>query len=301
MPGPTGQLTFDTSNPPSHGVAEALAEGLVRLTAPNAGPYTFSGTNTFILGDSELAIVDPGPNSDAHLDAILATVAGRPVRGILLTHTHIDHSALVPRLARYTGAPVWCGGPHRLSRGLRPFEINLLAGASDWSIQPDRVFYDGERVFVGDVKLEIITTPGHAANHLAFGIVGTPYLLTGDHVMGWNSTLVAVPDGSMRAYLASLKKVIASPYTAYVPAHGGIIADGPNFARALLAHREKRNRQIIDAVTLGDRSIAALRRRLYPRLSGPVARAARMTLQAHVEYLAEEGLIRDGLSGLRPV
>ena len=299
MPGPVPPLTFDTRSPPVAGVPERLAEGLVRITAPNASPYTFTGTNSFILGQSELAIVDPGPDSTAHLDALLAEINGRPVRAILLTHTHVDHSALARRLQHYTGAPIWSGGPHRLSRPLRPFEINVLAGACDWSIQPHRILTDGERLFVGDVKLEIITTPGHAANHLCFGVVGTPFLLTGDHVMGWNSTLIAVPDGSMADYLASLRKIIESTYTTYLPAHGSAIEDGPAYARSLLAHRDKRNQQIIEAARDGARTLNALRRRLYPTLKGRLARAALMTLRAHVEYLIEAGDLRQAVGGFR--
>lgn len=299
MPGPFPQLRFDSRPGPVPGAPERLAERVIRLTAPNASAYTFTGTNSYLLGEAELAVVDPGPNSDLHLDRLMAAIAGRPVRVILLTHTHVDHSALVPRLQRLTGAPVWSGGPHRLSRPLRPFEVNMLAGACDWSIQPHRILAEGERVFVGDVKIEVIRTPGHAANHLAFGLVGTPHLLTGDHVMGWNSTLVAVPDGSMADYLAALRRVIDSPYSTYLPGHGNAIENGPAYAQALLGHREKRNRQIVEAVGSGARSLGALQRQLYPNLRGALARAARMTLRAHVEYLVAAGLLRPRLGGFR--
>ncbi|WP_374623148.1 MBL fold metallo-hydrolase [Devosia sp.] len=284
-PGPT--LVFDTDFPPSSGRVEPAAAGLERLTAPNAGPYTFRGTNSFLIGGEELIVVDPGPDDDRHFEALLAAIGHRPVRAILLTHTHRDHSALAPRLQAATRAPLWFGGPHRLSRPARPLELNPLATDCDWQLRPDRTLVDGDEIGVGGQALRVISTPGHCANHLAFALVGEDWLLTGDHVMGWNSTLVSVPDGSMADYLASLEKVIAHPATRYLPAHGGTIGDGRGYARALLAHREHRNAQIVAAVDAGARSIGELLRVVYPGLPLAVQPAARMTLAAHVEYLAD--------------
>lgn len=285
-------LVFNTDFAPQTGHPVAVAPGVVRVTAPNASAYTFTGTNTFLLGHDEIAVLDPGPDDDAHLAALLAAIGGRKVAAIILTHTHKDHSALVPRLRAATGAPVWFEGPHRLSRPLRPFEINTLARSCDWGLVPDRRLSDGERLAVGGVDIEVIATPGHCANHLAFGLPGTPCLLSGDHIMGWNSTLVAVPDGSMRNYLASLDRVIATPYQRYLPAHGGEIADGPAYARALKKHREMRNGQIVAAVNQGARSIGAVVGRIYPQQSPAIRLAAAMTVRAHVEYLAELGALR---------
>lgn len=285
-------LVFNTNFLPETGQPVAVAPGVVRITAPNAGPYTFTGTNTFIVGDDAVAVIDPGPDDDAHLTAIMEALRGRKVEAILLTHTHKDHTALVRRLRGATGAPVWFEGRHRLSRPLRAFEINTLARSCDWDLIPDRAIAHGEELTFGGVTLQAMATPGHCANHLAFGVAGTSDLLTGDHVMGWNSTLVAVPDGSMRDYLASLDRVIASSYRRYLPAHGGAIEDGQAYARALRAHREMRNDQIIAAVTDGVRSILAVVAAIYPRQSPAIRAAAAMTVRAHVEYLADRGALR---------
>ena len=285
-------LAFDTSFAAEAGRPAAVLPGVVRVTAGNAGPYTFTGTNSFILGEEQLAVVDPGPDDAAHRAALLAAIGGRKVAAILLTHTHKDHSAGAAALRAATGAPLWFAGPHRLSRPTRAFEINRLAGACDWDLVPDRTLGDGETFVAGDTALVAIATPGHCANHMAFGLDGTDWLLSGDHVMGWNSTLVAVPDGAMAAYLASLRKLIALPYAHYLPAHGGPIMEARAYARALLGHRELRNRQVVDAVAAGARTTGDLLARMYPTLGPALRGAAAMTLRAHIEYLADKGAIQ---------
>ncbi|MFY8030752.1 MAG: MBL fold metallo-hydrolase [Devosia sp.] len=299
MAAPSPKLVFDTSFSPQTGAAVRVADAVVRVSAPNSGPYTFTGTNSFVLGGDSVVVVDPGPDDANHLGSLRAAIAGRKVEAILLTHTHTDHSALAPRLKAATGAPLWFGGKHRLSRPARLFEINGVAGSSDWRLEPDRVLHDGEQLALAGMAINVVATSGHCANHLAFGLPGTDTLLSGDHVMGWNSTLVSVPDGSMADYLASLNRVIALPYTRYLPAHGGPIADGPTYAAALLAHREERNRQVVAAVTQGARRVGDLLRAIYPGLPVNVVPAARMTLKAHVEYLEERRaiVVRRGLLG----
>ncbi|HVY50342.1 MAG TPA: MBL fold metallo-hydrolase [Devosia sp.] len=294
-------LDFDTHFEPRTGQPVEVLAGIVRVTAPNAGPFTFTGTNSFLIGRDRVAILDPGPNDERHIASLRAAVGGRRIEAILLTHTHRDHSASAARLKAETGAPLWFAGPHRLSRPPHLFEMNALARDCDWRLMPDLTFFDGESFAAGGIALTAIATPGHCANHMSFGIDGTEWVFTGDHIMGWNSTLVAVPDGSMTDYLRSLRKMIELPYRHYLPAHGGPIENGPAYARALLAHRELRNRQVVEAVNAGARSVRDLLDRIYPNLRGQLRFAAGLTLKAHIEYLAGAGLIRmqRGLAGLR--
>ncbi len=282
-------LPVDIRFDPETGTAVPVGLGVVRVTAPNASAYTFTGTNSYLVGTEELFLIDPGPDLPAHATALERAIAGRPVVAILLTHTHRDHSALARRLAGRLDVPVWSGGRHRPSRPRRPFELDWVGWRSDRRLVPDRVLRDGETVQAGEVGLEVVATPGHCANHLAFGVVGTEMLFSGDHVMGWNSTLVPVPDGSMAAYLASLERLLPLPYRRYLPGHGGPIADGPAQASALLRHRAARNLQIVAAVAAGATTLRALLTRIYPNLAPKVRPAALMTLRAHLEYLADRG------------
>jgi glyoxylase-like metal-dependent hydrolase (beta-lactamase superfamily II) len=294
-------LVFDTSFNARIGEAVEVAPQITRITAPNPSPLTFTGTNTYLLGQARLAIIDPGPDDTQHLESLRQAIAGRPVDAILLTHTHKDHSALTQRLRAMTGAPIWFEGRYRPSRDRRPFEIDWVARAHDRELQPDRRLGDREIVDVAGLRLEVVATPGHCANHLCFGILETPWLLSGDHVMGWNSTMIAVPDGSMADYLTSVRKLVDLSYRHYLPGHGGPIEDGRDTARLLAQHRELRNMQVIQAVRKGARTIGDLVTAIYPKLDLAVIPAARMTVAAHVEYLADAGKIRArwGMLGAR--
>lgn len=299
MASPAPALSFDRAFDPQTGRPVTVATGITRVTAPNASAYTFTGTNSFLLGHERLAVLDPGPDDPVHLAALVEAIGGRRVEAIILTHTHRDHSASAARLGRDLDAPLWFGGPHRLSRPLRRFERNPIRRSCDWDLVPDRTLTEGEAIVAGDLPLTVHATPGHCANHLAFS--AGDVLLSGDHVMGWNSTLVSVPDGSMADYLASLGKVIALPCRLYLPAHGGPIADGPAYAAALLAHRRMRNEQVVAALKGGAHTVPAIVSAIYPSQPLPVRLAARMTITAHVEYLERLGTlrVRRGLLGTR--
>ena len=269
-------LVFDRAFLPRVGVPEPVADGIVRVTAPNASDYTFTGTNSFVLGGDRVFLVDPGPKDTRHLDALSRVIGKREVAAILLTHTHKDHSALAKTAAKHFGAPLWFAGPHRRSRALKTFETDPLSQACDWELMPKRVLKDHDVLELDGLRVEVVTTPGHCANHAAFAVLDTDYLLSGDHVMGWNSTLVAVPDGSMRQYLASLDKLAALPFSTYLPAHGGPVANGPEQARALAYHRNRRNAQIVDLVASGPKTLQDLLEAIYRGVPGtvPLRRAA---------------------------
>ncbi len=289
---PASELRFDTGFTAQPGNVVDLAPGVARVVAPNAGPYTFTGTNTYLIGTERVFVLDAGPQNEAHLTAVERAIAGRPVEAILLTHTHRDHSDLARQMGKLFNSPIWFGGKHRLSRPLHWLEINVLAGSCDWQLEPDRVLADGDRIAAGETRLQVIETPGHCANHLSFGLEGTDYLFSGDHVMGWNSTLVATPDGDMGAYFASLDKLIDAPWGTYLPGHGGPIIGAHRFATALKAHREMRNGQIEKAVAEGARKIGAIVDKLYPGVPPATRRAAKMTVLAHAEYLGAAGRLR---------
>jgi glyoxylase-like metal-dependent hydrolase (beta-lactamase superfamily II) len=285
-------LSLNTSFDPRTGTPVEVAPGIVRVTAPNAGPFTFTGTNSFLVGTSRLLVIDPGPNSGRHLKALLAAIGGRPIEAILLTHTHRDHAGLARRLRAKTRAPLWFGGMHRLFRPAGWLERQALARAADFTLRPDEELREGDMVSVEGITLTAMETPGHTVNHLAFSVFGTPYIFTGDHVMGWSSTLIAPPDGAMGPYLQSLDKVIRSPFTHYLPAHGGAIPEGRKFARALYAHRQERNAEIVLGVSSGASTPARLVSRMYQDVKPALKPAAQLTVEAHLDYLVERGDVR---------
>jgi glyoxylase-like metal-dependent hydrolase (beta-lactamase superfamily II) len=276
---------------PQTGAPVEVAPGIVRVTAPNPSPFTFTGTNSYLIGIDRLLVIDPGPNDRRHLEALLKAIAGRPVEAILVTHTHRDHSSLARLLKKRTGAPLRFSHPHRLFRRATWLERRWLARACDFAIEPDAPITDGEVIEADGMSLVALATPGHCENHLCFGVRGTDLLFSGDHVMGWSSTVVAPPDGAMGPYLASLGKAIAAPFSRYLPGHGDVIAEGRKTARALLAHRQSRNAEILDGLDHGADTPKKLVDRMYQGISPKLRPAALATLQAHLDYLVESGAI----------
>jgi glyoxylase-like metal-dependent hydrolase (beta-lactamase superfamily II) len=284
-------LEFDALFTPQHGEAVQISPDVVRVTANNPGPFTFHGTNSYLVGRDSLAVIDPGPESDDHYDALLTAIAGRPVSHIFVSHTHRDHSPLAARLARATGAPVCAEGPHRPARALRIGEINPLDASADMEFSPD-IRLDDDQVVTGDGwALRAVLTPGHCANHAAFALEGTGILFSADHVMAWSTTIVAPPDGSMSDYMASLDRLIAREDNVLLPGHGGPVSNPRAFMRGLKAHRKMRERAILERLRLGDRSIPEIVRNIYadtdPRLHG----AAALSVLAHLEELVSKDAI----------
>ena len=288
---PTADATSRPAFAPQTGTPVEVAPGIVRVTAPNASAFTFTGTNSFLLGTHRLLVIDPGPKDRRHLEALLGAIGGRPVEAILLTHTHRDHSDLARELRKQTGAPLRFSHPHRLFRQATWLERRWLGRACDFALTPDAPIADGEVIEGDGVSLVALATPGHCENHLCFGVRGTALLFSGDHVMGWSSTVVAPPDGAMGPYLASLEKTIMAPFSRYLPAHGDVIAEGRKAARALLAHRQSRNAEILDGLDHGADSPKKLVDRVYRNISPKLRPAAYATLGAHLDYLIETGAI----------
>ncbi|UVK38234.1 MBL fold metallo-hydrolase [Mesorhizobium sp. AR10] len=284
-------LKFDTSFNPSYGQGVAVSPDVQRVTAKNPSPFTFHGTNSYIIGRETLAVIDPGPDDDAHLQALLDVIANRPVSHIFVSHTHRDHSPLAARLKQHTGAIVLAEGPHRPARPLRIGELNPLDASADTAFVPDVALAD-DTVINGDGwALRTVLTPGHTANHAAFALEGTGILFPADHVMAWATSIVAPPDGAMADYMASLDRLIERGDRMLLPGHGGPVSAPRGFMRGLKTHRKMRERAILERIRGGDRTIknmvAAIYRDTDPRLHG----AAGLSVLAHLEDLVARGLV----------
>lgn len=284
-------LDFDTSFDPAYGEAVAVATDVRRITVNNPGPFTFHGTNTYLVGRETIAVIDPGPEDDAHLAAILRATQGRPVTHIFVSHTHRDHSPLTGRLQAETGATVYAEGPHRAARPLRIGEVNPLDASADLEFVPDLALADGAVVEGDGWAIRAVHTPGHAANHVAFALEGTGLLFSADHVMGWSTSIVAPPDGAMADYMASLDRLLERDDRLFLPGHGGPVTAPQAFMRGLKAHRKMRERAILERLHQGDRTIPDMVRAIYretdPRLHG----AAGLSVLAHLEDLVARGAV----------
>jgi glyoxylase-like metal-dependent hydrolase (beta-lactamase superfamily II) len=258
-----------------------------RLLAPNPSPFTYTGTQTYMIGAGEVAVIDPGPDIPDHVEAMLKSLEGERVAAILCTHTHRDHSPASRPLARATGAPIV---------GCAPLAIDddgpRADAAFDFDYRPDRVLANGERLEGEGWALAAVATPGHTSNHLCFALEGTGALFTGDHVMGWSTTVVSPPDGDMTAYMESLDTLLARDDTAYYPAHGPAV-DAPHaHVRALIAHRRMRERQILDRIEAGEARIPAMVETLYRDVDPRLHPAAGRSVLAHLQDLERRGLVR---------
>lgn len=284
-------LEFSRTFDPHYGEAVKVAPNVRRLTATNSGPFTFTGTNSFIIGEGRVAILDPGPDDPGHVRALLDALAGESVEAILVSHTHCDHSPGARYLREATGAPVLAAGPHVAARPLQAGEVNRLDASADRDFKPDEVLADGAQFSVGDVTLEAVATPGHTANHLAFSMPETGILFSGDHVMAWSTTIVAPPDGAMGDYMASLERLLARDERLYLPAHGGPVADPARYVRGLRTHRKMRERAIVERLQKGDRTIAGIVQNIYRDVDPKLHGAAALSVFAHLEELVGRGLV----------
>jgi glyoxylase-like metal-dependent hydrolase (beta-lactamase superfamily II) len=281
-------LEFDRQFDAVPGEVEQLSPLVRRVLCGNASPYTFKGTATFIVGQGKVAIIDPGPEDDSHLAALLQAVRGETVSHILITHSHADHSPLAARLKAATGAATVGYGAvaSHDGGGLR------LDASVDHEFIPDLRMGHGERLRGRGWTLEALHTPGHMSNHLCFGLAEEKTLFAGDHVMAWATSVIAPPDGNMAQYMASLRLLLERDDDVFLPSHGPPRRDPKPLVRGYLAHRRMREAAILERIRKGDRSIAEIVTAIYadidPRLHG----AAALSTRAHVEHLIEQGLVR---------
>lgn len=270
---------------------EEVMPGVRRVMADNAGPFTFKGTVSYIIGRGKVAIVDPGPADERHIAALLDAVRNETVTHILVTHTHRDHSPAVPAIKAATGATVYAEGPHRPARSLHIGELNPLDSSGDRDFVPDVRLKDRDMIEGDGFTIEAVTTPGHTANHISFALKEQNVLFAGDHVMGWATTIVAPPDGAMSDYMQSLAKLTRRAESIYLPGHGPAIHDAPRFVHYYILHRKAREASILHRLGKGDADIPTIVRAIYigldPRLTG----AAGLSVLAHLEDLVARGIV----------
>ncbi len=286
LPVPAAICTAMAEHPT--GIPIQLEPLVVRVLAPNPSPFTYTGTQTHILGSTDLAVIDPGPDDPAHLAALLRVIDGRPVTAIVVTHHHRDHSPATRPLQAATGAPIV---------GAAPFDLNDTGARADASFDadyaPDRVLAEGDTATGEGWTLRAIATPGHTSNHLAFALPETHALFSGDHVMGWSTTIVSPPDGDMAAYMASLDKLMSRDDRIYYPGHGEAIERPQRLVRGMLGHRKQREGQILRALREASQAIPVLVARMYVGLDARLLPAAERSVLAHLYDLRNRGLVAE--------
>ena len=272
------------------GVVEEVVPGVRRILVDNPGPFTFKGTLSYIIGRGKVAILDPGPIDERHTAALLDAVRSETVTHDVITNTHRHHSPGAAAVKAATGAPTYGEGPHRPARSLFIGETKRLDAGGDTDFMPDHRIAHGDVIAGGDWALEAIATPGHTANHMAFALRGTDVLFSGDHVMGWSTSIVAPPDGAMSDYMASLDRLAARPETVYLAGHGDVIRDAPDFVARYIAHRRGREASIRHRLGKGETDIPSLVRAIYIGLDPRLIGAASLSTLAHLEDLVARGL-----------
>lgn len=272
---------------PPTGKFEQISPLVRRILAPNPSPFTFTGTHTYVVGKGEVAVIDPGPDLPEHIQALLDSLEGERIAAILCTHTHRDHSPASTPLKAATGAPII---------GCAPMSVNDAGpradAAFDRDYSPDQVLADGERLTGEGWSLEAVATPGHTSNHLCYALAEEQALFTGDHVMGWSTTVVSPPDGDMAAYMASLARLQMRRDAVYYPAHGPAVEKPRRLLRGLLLHRRHREAQILVELKSGEGRIPELVARMYRELDPQLRPAAGRSVLAHLLDLEARGAVR---------
>lgn len=276
----------DPRSSPPYGKVEWLSPLVRRVLAHNPSPLTHSGTGTYIVGRGTVAIIDPGPDDPAHVEALAAAIAGETASHLLVTHTHIDHSPAARLLQRRVGGRI---------AGCRPLAAGTVSGAGDAfdpHYAPDLVLEDGEAVSGPGWTLRALATPGHTSNHLCFAFPEEETLFSGDHVMGWSTTVVFPPDGDMAAYRRSLELLLHRNERRYLPTHGPAIDEPQRLVRGLVVHRQHRERQIRQLLSEDGMTVGEIVRRLYATVGPGLQQAAGGSVLAHLLDLEARGLAR---------
>ena len=269
-----------------YSLTENLEPGIARVLAPNPSAFTFTGTQSYLVGEREVAVIDPGPDLPEHLDALVRAINARRVVAIMCTHTHRDHSPAAGPLSESTDAPIIGCAPLALE------DLGPRADAAfDVEYRADRVLGDGEAVEVDGRRLTAVATPGHTSNHLCFADDASGAMFTGDHVMGWSTTVVVPPDGDMAAYMASLDRLRQRGDRVYYPAHGPAITNPKQLVRGLIGHRMQRERQILTLLEARPRPIPEIVADAYPGLDPRLVLAAGGSVRAHLLDLQARGLV----------
>jgi glyoxylase-like metal-dependent hydrolase (beta-lactamase superfamily II) len=280
-------IPFVSDDGVTYGEAVSVSPLIRRLVANNPGPFTYTGTGTYIVGGDVVAVIDPGPDDPVHVSALVRAVSGLKVSHIVITHTHRDHSPASRALKAATGAPIV---------GCAPILANddgpKVEEAFDADYAPDQVLVDGETISGPGWTLQAVHTPGHTSNHLCYALLEEKALFTGDHIMGWSTTVIAPPDGDMSAYFASLRKVLERDDATLWPTHGKPVTNPKPFVRALITHRKMREGQILDTLKAGPSAIPAMVERLYASVPKVLHPAAGRSVLAHLIDLERQGRVR---------
>jgi len=271
----------------TYGECATLSPLIRRVIADNPGPFTFHGTGTYIVGRGEVAVIDAGPDLSCHVDAILRAVEGETVSHLLVTHTHRDHSPAVRALKQATGAKSYGFGPHGSGRKVEAEAGDEVEEGADNDFTPDVTLKDGDIIQGSGWTLEALHTPGHTSNHLCFALAEEAALFSGDHVMGWSTTVVSPPDGNMAAYMASLARLGARPETVFWPTHGPAIHQPAAFVAALIGHREAREEQISKCLQDGIGKIPDIVRHMYADVDPILYGAAGRSVLSHLIHMVE--------------
>src|SRR5579883_2808277 len=283
-----------------YGVAQTVTPLIRRVVARNPSPFTFKGTGTYIVGHGRVAVIDPGPELAEHVDALLAALRGETITHIVVTHTHIDHSPAAAAVKRATGAKTYGFGPHGSGRAEDRSGVGgVTEEGGDHAFVPDVVMREGDTVEGPGWRLSAVETPGHTSNHLCFALAEERALFSGDHVMGWSTSVIAPPDGDMRHYLASLDKLLGREDAVLWPTHGPAITEPKAHVAAFIAHRRERTEAILHRLAAGDETIPAMVAAIYAGLDPRLRGAAGRSVLAHLVALIEEGRVRcDGAARL---